>query len=144
LRDDACVFSRARKSERDGFVRREKKKTFCVLCVKKNDASFDFDTLKHHRVKKISNERVFAPKTLGNNMLRKERELCYKHRDAYYEALSSSSSSSNNSKNKRELKRLKKLFEKHCPSSWVEHFEKIRLDQEKFANLTKEEEKEKS
>jgi hypothetical protein len=26
----------------------------------------------------------------------------------------------------------------------VEHFEKIRLDQEKFANLTKEEEKEKS
>lgn len=76
-------------------------------------------------------------------MLRKERELCYKHRDAYYEALSSSSSS-NNSENKRELKRLKKLFEKHCPSSWVEHFEKIRLDQEKFANLTKEEEKEKS
>ena len=77
-------------------------------------------------------------------MLRKERELCYKHRDAYYEALSSSSSSSNNSENKRELKQLKKLFEKHCPSSWVEHFEKIRLDQEKFANLTKEEEKEKS
>ena len=74
-------------------------------------------------------------------MLRKERELCYKHRDAYYEALSSSSSS-NNSNNKRELKQLKKLFEKHCPSSWVEHFEKIRLDSEKFASLTKEEEEE--
>lgn len=76
-------------------------------------------------------------------MLRKEREICYKHRDAYYEALSSSSSSSNTtSNNKRELKQLKKLFEKHCPSSWVEHFEKIRLDSEKFASLTKEEEEE--
>ena len=76
-------------------------------------------------------------------MLRKEREICYKHRDAYYEALSSSSSSSNtSSNNKRELKQLKKLFEKHCPSSWVEHFEKIRLDQLKFTNLTKEEEEE--
>ena len=71
-------------------------------------------------------------------MLRKERELCYKHRDAYYEALSSS----NTSNNKRELKQLKKLFEKHCPSCWVEHFEKIRLDQLKFTNLTKEEEEE--
>ena len=123
-------------------MRREKRrKLFVLVCKKRRFGSTE--TLKHRRVKK-NLERVFAPKTLGNNMLRKERELCYKHRDAYYEALSSSSSSSNNSKNKRELKQLKKLFEKHCPSSWVEHFEKIRLDQEKFANLTKEEEKEKS
>jgi hypothetical protein len=137
-----CILARAQKRKRWFCEEREEENFLRVVC-EKNDASFDFDTLKHHRVKKISNERVFAPKTLGNNMLRKERELCYKHRDAYYEALSSSSSS-NNSENKRELKQLKKLFEKHCPSSWVEHFEKIRLDQEKFANLTKEEEKEKS
>ena len=63
-------------------------------------------------------------------MLREARELCYKHRDAYHEALKKASSS------KKELRALEKLFEKHCPRSWVDHFEKIRLDQEKFTKLT--------
>ena len=62
-------------------------------------------------------------------MLREARELCYKHRDAYHEALKKASS-------KKELRALEKLFEKHCPRSWVDHFEKIRLDQEKFTKLT--------
>lgn len=107
---------------------------------KKSNRRFDGDTLKYKHVKKKGTGFRLRRKT---KMLRKERELCYKHRDAYYEALSSSSSSSNTiSNNKRELKQLKKLFEKHCPSSWVEHFEKIRLDQLKFTNLTKEEEEE--
>jgi hypothetical protein len=136
-----CILARAQKRKRWFCEEREEEKLFlCGACVKKR--RFDGNPKTSPCEKNL--ERVFAPKNLGNTMLRKERELCYKHRDAYYEALSSSSSSSNNSENKRELKRLKKLFEKYCPSSWVEHFEKIRLDQEKFANLTKEEEKEKS
>ena len=67
-------------------------------------------------------------------MLREERELCYKHRDAYYEAIKREIEETNT---KKELKRLKALFEKHCPKSWVAHFEKIREDSEKFTKLTK-------
>ena len=66
-------------------------------------------------------------------MLREERELCYKHRDAYYEAIKREIEETNN---KKDLKRLKALFEKNCPKSWVEHFEKIREDSEKFTKLT--------
>ena len=68
-------------------------------------------------------------------MLREERELCYKHRDAYYEAIKRGEIEETNN-NKKELKRLKALFEKHCPKSWVAHFEKIREDSEKFTKLT--------
>lgn len=67
-------------------------------------------------------------------MLREERELCYKHRDAYYEAIKRETEETNT---KKELKRLKALFEKNCPKSWVVHFEKIREDSEKFTKLTK-------
>ena len=71
-------------------------------------------------------------------MLREERELCYKHRDAYYEAIKRGEIEETNTNNKKkELKRLKALFEKHCPKSWVAHFEKIREDSEKFTKLTK-------
>ena len=68
-------------------------------------------------------------------MLREERELCYKHKDAYYEAIKRGEIEETNN-NKKELKRLKALFEKNCPKSWVEHFEKIREDSEKFTKLT--------
>ena len=57
------------------------------------------------------------------NKLREERELCYKHRDAYYEAIKRGEiEETNNNNKKKELKRLKALFEKHCPKSWVVAF----------------------
>ena len=61
--------------------------------------------------------------------------MCYKHKDAYYEAIKRGEIEETNN-NKKELKRLKALFEKNCPKSWVEHFEKIREDSEKFTKLT--------
>ena len=82
---------------------------------------------RHTKKKQREREREKREK---KRMLREARELCYKHRDAYHEALKKASSS------KKELRALEKLFEKHCPRSWVDHFEKIRLDQEKFTKLT--------
>ena len=79
--------------------------------------------------KKNTRETRERERERKKRMLREARELCYKHRDAYHEALKKASS-------KKELRALEKLFEKHCPRSWVDHFEKIRLDQEKFTKLT--------
>ena len=98
---------------------------------RKEGTLFSLENCHFLREKKTERERE-REKREKKRMLREARELCYKHRDAYHEALKKASSS------KKELRALEKLFEKHCPRSWVDHFEKIRLDQEKFTKLTSE------
>ena len=57
-------------------------------------------------------------------MLVEERKKCYEARDAYFSCLDANGG-------RRQRRALRKLYEKHCPSSWVKHFDKKRAEDEK-------------
>lgn len=61
-------------------------------------------------------------------MLVEERKKCYEARDAYFSCLDANSG-------RRQRRALRKLYEKHCPSSWVKHFDKKREEDEKLRKL---------
>ena len=58
-------------------------------------------------------------------MLVEERKKCYEARDAYFSCLDANGG-------RRQRRALRKLYEKHCPSSWVKHFDKKRAEDESF------------
>ena len=61
-------------------------------------------------------------------MLHEKRWACYVARDAYFECLSKDGA-------RREKKVLRRAYEKHCPKSWVTHFDKKRVEDEKLQKL---------
>ena len=61
-------------------------------------------------------------------MLVEERKKCYEARDAYFSCLDANGG-------RRQRRALRKLYEKHCPSSGVKHFDKKREEDEKLRKL---------
>ena len=61
-------------------------------------------------------------------MLVEERKKCYEARDAYFSCLDANGG-------RRHRRSLRGLYEKHCPPSWVKHFDKKREEDEKLWKL---------
>jgi hypothetical protein len=61
-------------------------------------------------------------------MLVEERKKCYEARDAYFSCLGANGG-------RRHRRSLRGLYEKHCPPSWVKHFDKKREEDEKLRKL---------
>jgi hypothetical protein len=61
-------------------------------------------------------------------MLVEERKKCYEARDAYFSCVDANGG-------RQQKRALRKLYEKHCPSSWVKHFDKKREEEDKLRKL---------
>ncbi|XP_064091159.1 cytochrome c oxidase assembly factor 6 homolog [Macrobrachium nipponense] len=61
---------------------------------------------------------------------KEERYLCWNSRDEFWKCIDSGGTAES-------CKELRKLYEEHCPSTWVKHFDR-KHKYEKFKELMKE------
>ena len=80
---------------------------------------------------RVSGPRDRVARTRGSPrplMLHEERKACYEARDAYFACVLVAPG-------RRQTKVLRRAYEKHCPPSWVTHFDAKRAEDGKLAAL---------